>query len=193
SIPVYPIVRPRGGDFLYTENEFETMKKDVLLCKQLGFEGVVVGLLHTDGSIDITRTTQLVNIAWPMGVTFHRAFDRAANLFTALEAVIETGCERILTSGGVPDAPAGAETIKKLVQEAGHRIIIMPGSGVRAANLEQLVQATGAVEFHSSAKTAISSAMQHRNENFPGNDGGYDGVNEQEIQQMCSLLNPVGQ
>lgn len=190
SIPVYPIIRPRGGDFLYTETEYAIIKKDVLLCKQLGFEGVVVGLLNADGTIDTPRTKQLVELAWPMGVTFHRAFDRAADLPAALEAVIETGCERILTSGGFTDAPSGAETIKELVVTASNRIIIMPGSGVRAANIEELAKITGAVEFHSSAKTAIHSAMQHRNGNFPENDGSYDGVEEQEIKLMARLLAP---
>lgn len=188
SIPVYPIIRPRGGDFLYNDDEFAIMKQDVQLCKQLGFEGVVIGLLQTDGTIDIKRTAKLVQIAWPMGVTFHRAFDRAKDAFRALKSIIETGCERILTSGQAPDAPAAAAMIKELVDAAGDQIIIMPGSGVRASNLEMLVQQTGATEFHSSAKKTAASAMQYRNALFPENDGAYDTVDADEIVRMKEIL-----
>lgn len=188
SIPVYPIIRPRGGDFLYTDDEFNMMKDDILLCRQLGFAGVVTGLLNADGTIDKKRTARLVETAYPMEVTFHRAFDRTNDAFTALEDVIDTGCERILTSGRVPDAPSGAGLIKQLVEAADERIIIMPGSGVRAASLEALIQQTGATEYHSSAKTAIGSTMQYRNDHFPGSDGTYDGVDEAEIAAMKTII-----
>lgn len=187
-IPVYPIIRPRGGDFLYSEAEYAIMKEEVLCCKQLGFEGVVLGLLNTDGTIDKKRTARLVEMAYPMGVTFHRAFDRANDAFLALEAVIDTGCERILTSGQVPDAPLGAGLIKQLVEQADERIIIMPGSGVRAANLEALIQQTGATEYHSSAKKTMASFMQYRNNHFPESDGRYDGVDEAEIVAMKEIV-----
>jgi copper homeostasis protein len=188
SIPVYPIIRPRGGDFLYNDEEFAIMKQDVLLCKQLGFEGVVIGLLQTDGTVDVKRTAQLVQIAWPMGVTFHRAFDRTNDPFSALENIIETGCERVLTSGLMPDAPTATAFIKELVDAAGDQIIIMPGSGVRASNLEMLVRQTGATEFHSSAKITTASAMQYRNARFPENDGAYDTVDGAEVAQMKNIL-----
>lgn len=188
SIPVYPIIRPRGGDFLYSDDEFNVMKEDVLLCKQLGFDGIVTGLLHTDGAIDKKRTARLVEAAYPMGVTFHRAFDRANDAFKALEDIIETGCERILTSGLVPDAPSGTALIKQLIETAAERLIVMPGSGVRAANLEALIRQTGATEYHSSAKTAIGSTMQYRNNHFPDNDGTFDGVDETEIAAMKTII-----
>jgi copper homeostasis protein len=117
SIPVFPIIRPRGGDFLYTDTEFEVMKQDVQLCKQLGFEGVVIGLLNADGTVDTKRTKQLIDLAYPLEVTFHRAFDRTADPFEAMEQLIAIGCQRILTSGQVPDANNGQELIKQLINE----------------------------------------------------------------------------
>lgn len=163
NLKLYPIIRPRGGDFLYSAEEFEIMKRDVLLCKELGCDGVVIGLLKADGSIDKIRTSQLVEAAYPLGVTFHRAFDRVANPFEALEDVIVTGCERILTSGLKPTAPEGAETIAALVRQSNDRIIIMPGSGVRADNITELARQTQATEFHSSARAHIPSAMEYIN------------------------------
>jgi copper homeostasis protein len=159
SLLLYPIIRPRGGDFLYTAEEFEIMKKDIQLCKELQCDGVVIGLLQPDGSIDKKRTSELVEVAYPLGVTFHRAFDRAANPFEALEDVISIGCERILTSGLKPTALEGADTLGALVKQANDRIIIMPGSGVRANNIQTIAQRTGATEFHSSARNDQPSAM----------------------------------
>lgn len=187
-IPVYPIIRPRGGDFLYSEAEFETMKDDIRLCKQLGFEGVVIGMLDADGAVDARRTAALVQLAWPMGVTFHRAFDRAADPFAALEVLIEMGCERVLTSGQVPAAPDGAALIRQLVEQADGRMIVMPGSGVRAANLAQLMADTGAAEYHSSAKTTIATGMHFKAPGFDAADGSYDGVSETEITAMLEIL-----
>ena len=159
SIPVFPIIRPHGGDFLYGNDEFEVMKQDIRVCKDLQFEGVVTGLLTIDGNIDTFRTQRLVELAWPMELTFHRAFDRAKNPLQALEDIISCGCNRILTSGQVPKAPDGKELIKELVEKAGERIIILPGSGIRADNIRELATYTGAKEFHSSARKSIASAM----------------------------------
>jgi copper homeostasis protein len=159
NIPVFPIIRPRGGDFLYSDDEFAVIKKDVELCKELGFEGVVIGLLNADGTVDAARTKILVDTAYPMEVTFHRAFDRAADPLAALETIIACGCNRILTSGQVPNAWDGKELIKQLVTKANDRIIIMPGSGVRSSNIKELAEFTGAVELHSSARKNIASAM----------------------------------
>ena len=160
---LYPIIRPRGGDFLYSDDEFEIMKRDVLLCKELGCDGVVIGLLQPDGSVDKKRTAVLVEAAYPLGVTFHRAFDRVANPFEALEDIIATGCERILTSGLKPTAAEGAEMLAQLVRQANDRIIIMPGSGIRAGNIVALARQTGAIEFHSSARKATDSKMEYFN------------------------------
>src|SRR6476620_10415269 len=116
NIPVFPIVRPRGGDFLYSNEEFEVIKKDVRLIKDLGFEGIVVGLLKKDGTIDTRQTGKLVELAYPMEVTFHRAFDRAAEPLHAMEEIITCGCQRILTSGQVPNAVDGKELIQQLIE-----------------------------------------------------------------------------
>jgi copper homeostasis protein len=164
GIDVYPIIRPRGGDFLYDDDEFAIMKKEIQICKELGCEGVVIGMLLPDGTIDAARCRQLVGLAYPMGVTFHRAFDRAANPFEALEVIIETGCERILTSGQKPVATDGSKLLNDLVRQANERIIIMPGSGVRSSNIIELAQKTGAVEFHSSARINLDSPMEFINE-----------------------------
>jgi copper homeostasis protein len=179
DIDIYPIIRPRGGDFLYDDLEFAIMQKDIAMCKQLGCNGVVIGLLTADGQVDIERTTILVEQAWPMGVTFHRAFDMTADPLQALEDVISTGCERILTSGQRNTAPEGTELLKTLVNLAEGRIIIMVGSGVRANNITMLVQETGATEFHTTARSYVESKMVYRNPHV--SMGGIPGVPEYGI------------
>ena len=163
DIELFPIIRPRGGDFLYSDDEFEIIKEDILQCKKIGCDGVVIGLLNADGTIDKTRTSQLVNLAYPMSVTFHRAFDRANDPFKAMEDIIECGCERILTSGQQPTASEGFELIASLIKQADERIIIMPGSGLRSDNIISIAKQSGAVEFHSSARTTIDSKMSFNN------------------------------
>ncbi len=163
QIGLFPIIRPRGGDFFYTEEEFEIMKTDINLCKQLGCDGVVIGLLKADGTIDKKRNAALVELAYPLGVTFHRAFDRTADAFKAMEDIIEIGCERILTSGQKPNALDGADMIGQLIKQAGERIIIMPGSGVRSDNIMELAKKTGATEFHTSARINTESGMLYSN------------------------------
>lgn len=162
SIPVFPIIRPRGGDFLYSDEEFEVMKKDIQLCKELGFEGLVTGLLLKDGTIDIVRTSKLVKLAYPLEVTFHRAFDRAKDPLKSLEDIIKCGCQRILTSGQVPNAFDGKELIRQLVNQSAERIVIMPGSGVRSNNINEIASYTGATELHSSARKNIASPMEFK-------------------------------
>ncbi len=169
SIELYPIIRPRGGDFLYTDDEFEIMKTDIRQCKSLGCDGIVTGLLLEDGKIDMTRTSQLVQIAYPMGVTFHRAFDRCADPMEGLEAVIQTGCERILTSGQMPQAADGIPLIATLISQATHRIIIMPGSGIRPDNIASIAEQTRATEFHSSARKLNDSKMTFNNRQMQEN------------------------
>jgi copper homeostasis protein len=166
SIELYPIIRPRGGDFLYSEIEFEVMKADIENCKSLGCDGVVIGILNADGTIDKKRCKQLVEIAHPMKVTFHRAFDRTNDPFKAMEDIISIGCERILTSGQKNLAIDGEELLNKLVKQANKRIIIMPGSGVKSDNIETLVKNTNATEFHTSARTFIDSKMEFINESM---------------------------
>ena len=160
NIELFPIIRPRGGDFLYSEVDFKIMKEDISVCKKMGCDGVVLGMLKEDGSIDTQRTTQLVELAYPMSVTFHRAFDRAYHPYEALENIIDCGCERILTSGQKPTALEGISLIAALIKKAENRIIIMPGSGLRADNIKEIAQLSGATEFHSSARRSVESEMK---------------------------------
>lgn len=163
TIQLFPIIRPRGGDFLYSDDEFIIMQKDILWCKQIGCDGVVIGILNSDGTVDKKRTGKLVTLAYPMSVTFHRAFDRVLDPFKALEDLIDIGCERILTSGKKPTALEGAFLLKQLVEQADERMIIMPGSGVRAINILEIAKQTGAKEFHSSARADLASQMEYQN------------------------------
>ncbi len=185
TVPVFPIIRPRGGDFLYTDTEYQIMKQDVLVAKELGFKGVVIGLLKSDGRIDKIRTAELVALAKPMQVTFHRAFDRCIDPMQGLEDIIETGCHRILTSGQVPNVANALPLIKQLVEQANGRIIIMPGSGVRANNINAILLQTGVVEIHSSARKNNPSKMEFNvtsmNENLQST-----GVDVDEIKMMLS-------
>jgi len=149
EIPVFPIIRPRAGDFVYTDSEFAIMKRDISVVRDLGMDGVVLGILRADCSVDVERTRELVQWARPLEVTFHRAFDSTPDLLLALEDVIATGATRILTAGGATGAPQGAEVLRKLVNAARHRIVIMPGGGLDAANIAKIVADTKAREFHS--------------------------------------------
>ncbi len=158
------IIRPRGGDFCYSDIEFEVMKKDIELVKQAGADGIVIGILNPDGTVDVKRTTELVKIATPLPVTFHRAYDMTASPFDALDAVIDTGAARILTSGQMANAFDGKELIKRLVEKAGESIIIMPGGGVNSNNILQLIEETGASEFHLSAKKYFPGKMGYKKE-----------------------------
>lgn len=158
-IDLFPIIRPGGGDFLYSGDEFSIMKADIKVCKNLGCDGVVIGMLTQENKVDKKRCSALVDLAYPLPVTFHRAFDCAADPFDALADIIDIGCERILTSGQKPVATEGAELIKLLIEKAGERIIIMPGSGVRSTNVLAIAKSTGAVEFHSSARIQIENKI----------------------------------
>lgn len=187
SIELYVMIRPRGGDFFYADDEFEIMKADVKTCKKLGCDGIVIGMLQKDGSIDKKRCKELVVLAYPLGVTFHRAFDRTEDPFNALEDIIETGCERILTSGQQPKAIDGAQIIKKLIAHADDRIIIMPGSGVNAENIISLAENTGAKEFHSSAGIYTESKMNYTNLSM-NESLKHLTVNKDEVKSIVELL-----
>ncbi len=169
NIQVFPIIRPRGGDFLYTETEFEVMKDDIKAAQDIGCEGVVIGILSNDGSVDVERCQELVELANGMDVTFHRAFDRVNDPQTSLEQIIAIGCKRILSSGLRPTAIEGTSILKALVSQANERIKIMPGSGVRAENIIQLAKDTGASCFHSSARKTLKSQMQYLNTDMKEN------------------------
>ncbi len=187
NLQVYPIIRPRGGDFLYNDDEYLMMRTDILLCRELGCEGVVIGLLNRDGTVDKERCKRLVQLAYPMGVTFHRAFDRAVSPFEALEDIIETGCERILSSGQHPTAIEGIQLLNELVRQSNDRISIMPGSGVRSSNIITLAKETSATEFHSSARIAVPSTMEYTNATMEESLSTIV-ADEQEIISMKTLL-----
>ncbi|MFV0537688.1 MAG: copper homeostasis protein CutC [Dysgonomonas sp.] len=168
DIQLNTIIRPRGGDFYYTDIEFDTMKQDVHHCGKTKCDGVVFGILSSDGSIDKERNSELVNIArqYGMSITFHRAFDRANNLLQALEHIIELGFNRILTSGGMQSAPEGSDIIKKLIERANGRISIMPGGGITELNIYELVKATGLKEFHGSFRSKYKGKMKYLSPSF---------------------------
>ncbi|CAH0997107.1 Copper homeostasis protein CutC [Emticicia aquatica] len=161
SIQLYVMIRPRGGEFCYSNAEFEVMKEDILIAKNAGADGVVFGILNPDGSVDKTRTTTLVDLAKPMKVTFHRAFDVAKNPFEALEDIINCGCERILTSGQKNTAIEGLDLLKALVEKSNNRIEIMAGSGVSAQNAQQFLN-IGIHALHMTGKGIQESKMIFR-------------------------------
>jgi len=162
GIGLFVMIRPRGGDFCYSDLEFEVMGEDIRRAGPLGVDGIVLGILDLDGHVDIERTRALVELAHPLPVTFHRAIDMTPDLPAALEDVIATGAARILTSGGELQAPLAVPQIARLIEIARGRISIMPGSGIRPENIAALAQATGATEFHSSARTPAPSPMRFR-------------------------------
>jgi copper homeostasis protein len=163
KIPLHVMIRPRGGDFLYSSHDFEAMKTDIEYCKKSKVDGVVFGILNADAGIDKNRCKELVTLARPMSVTFHRAFDMSSNFPQSLEDIIDCGFNRILTSGGKQNAIDGADQIASLIEQAGNRIIIMPGGGVRKENILELYKKSGAKEFHVSARKIIQSSMQYQN------------------------------
>jgi copper homeostasis protein len=192
DVSLYPIIRPRGGDFLYSNDEYEIMLHDVKLCKQLGCDGVVIGVLNSDGTIDLNRTATLIDIAYPMGVTFHRAFDRCKEPFEAMEQLIKIGCERILTSGQRPVAVEGIELIAQLNQKADHRITIMPGSGVRKENIKMLADITGCSEFHSSLRAKTKGNMEFIHPAFVNSEDSYLN-NSIDPNELVALRNALTQ
>jgi len=190
DIVLFPIIRPRGGDFLYTKDEFEIMKNDIKLCKELGCEGIVIGLLNMDGTIDMTRTSELIELAYPLEVTFHRAFDRCKDPFAALEELIEIGCQRILTSGQKPTVSEGVDLIAELNKKADDRIIILPGSGVRKDNIKMLAEKIGCLEFHSSLRGKAKSPMQFIHPAFADSAESYSN-NEISPDEVRALRNAL--
>jgi copper homeostasis protein len=190
DIALFPIIRPRGGDFLYTKDEFEIMKNDIKLCKELGCEGIVIGLLNMDGTIDMTRTSELIELVYPLEVTFHRAFDRCKDPFAALEELIEIGCQRILTSGQKPTVSEGVDLIAELNKKADDRIIILPGSGVRKGNIKMLAEKTGCIEFHSSLRGKAKSPMQFIHPAFADSAESYSN-NEISPDEVRALRNAL--
>lgn len=167
NIKINVIIRPRGGDFLYTPPEIQSMLYDIELCKQLGVNGVVFGVLTKEGDVDVPLLKKLVAAAKPLSITFHRAFDVCRDAFAALEDIIGAGVDRILTSGQDGDIMKGLPLIAELVKKAGDRIIIMPGCGIFEHNIAEIEAKTGAKEFHIIARRVIHSGMEFRRQNVP--------------------------
>ncbi|MBI9031897.1 copper homeostasis protein CutC [bacterium] len=186
------MIRPRGGDFCYSDLEFSIMKEDILIAKELGANYVVLGILTPDGHVDVYRTSQLIELAKPMQVTFHRAFDFTLDPFQALEDVIKTGARRLLTSGQEPKAIQGKELIKDLVALSKERISIMAGSGVNPDNKAELLDYCGVKELHLSAKTTKNSLMNFQTErlsltsNLPANSYQNNIADYEMIKKMLS-------
>jgi copper homeostasis protein len=162
-IGAYVMIRPRGGDFLYSDAEFALMREDVELAREAGARGVVLGLLGADGTVDVERTRELVKAAGAMDVTFHRALDMARDQEEALEAAIDAGATRVLTSGAAKTAVQGAAKIAAMVRRAKGRIGVMVGGNVRPGNVQQTAAATGASQFHAALRAAVASPMVYRN------------------------------
>ncbi len=181
GIDVNVIIRPRGGDFLYSDNEIETMKRDVEICHKLGVNGIVTGILLRDGSVDVERTAQLVALAAPMSVTFHRAFDMCKDPIKSLEDIITTGAVRLLTSGQKNSAAEGTDLINKLVSLSRDRIIIMAGGGIDTHNVASIIRATNVREIHLTGRKLIQSDMIYRR----------DGISMSNINEISEFSRKV--
>lgn len=187
SILLYPILRPRSGNYFYSDEEFAILKDDIEMCRQLGCDGISVGVQTIHSEIDTERLKRVVEWAGPMGVTCNRVFDCAPDPFKALEDIINCGCERVLTSGQKTAAPDAAELLAKLVKQAGDRIIIMPGAGVKSSNIAQLKAACGATEFHSSARIIAPNPVTYINKEV--NDYGNVYIaDKEEVKAMMEAL-----
>jgi copper homeostasis protein len=176
TIGLHVLIRPRGGDFLYTDVEYDIMRRDIDFCGELGVDGIVIGILEKSGNIDVEKTAKLIESARPMSVTFHRAYDMCNDPKKGLEAVIASGANRLLTSGQKNRAEEGIELISKLIEKGGERIIIMPGSGISLSNIELIARTTGAREFHLTGRNVLESEMMFQKPNI--SMGGYSGMSE---------------
>ena len=179
DIQMFVIIRPRGGDFLYTKEEFEVMCNDILEAKRNGADGIVSGALTAEGEIDIEKTTKMLELAYPLPFTFHRAFDMCKDPFEALEQLKKLKVSRILTSGQKKTAEDGIPLLKELVRKADNNITIMPGAGINVNNIVPLISETGAKEFHFSGKKKYTSGMRYFNDNI--SMGSSNGVDEYSV------------
>ncbi len=193
-LPIHVMIRPRAGDFRYSDYELEIMRKDIQAAKQSKMDGVVLGILHENARVDVERTKMLVKLAHPLPVTFHRAFDLAKNPATALEDVVQTGASRILTSGGESKATDGLKILTHLVHAANRRVSIMPCGGVNSANIVRIIRATSAREIHTSVGTSHLRATNNGNS---GKSAARSGIPsplfEKNVVKLVSRLNTVSQ
>jgi copper homeostasis protein len=190
---VHVMIRPRGGDFLYSQDELAVMSEDITLAADCGVDGVVFGLLTAEADVDVEGTRRLVELARPMAVTFHRAIDMTRDLVAALEDVVCTGADRVLTSGGEPDALSGRYRIRDLVRASNGRIRIMAGGGVRASNAAEIAHATGVREFHASLRQTTPSPVKHQVRTVHLGDPGVDeyvrsGVRVEDVRALREAI-----
>lgn len=188
SIPVHVLVRPRAGDFAYGDEEHATMLADIAYCAAAGCDGVVVGTLTVDGDVDVARCRELVSAAGGLDLTFHRAIDVCRDPAAALEAVIGLGFRRVLSSGGAASAMEGSAVLRRLVEQAAGRIAVMPGAGIGAGNIGALMVATGAREFHASAKRTLPSRMRFAPTAALGMAGGETRSDAAEVRHLVDAL-----
>jgi copper homeostasis protein len=188
SISLYPIIRPRAGNYYYDDDEFEIMKQDIIFCRENGCDGISIGVQKVDGQIDTERMKRIVEWAGPLGVTCNRVFDCAPDPNKALEDIISCGCERILTSGLRSAAPDAGALLKKLVEAAGDRIIIMPGAGINSKNIRKLVDETNANEYHGSARKIAANPVTFLNKEVSDYGNVYI-TDEKEVRDIIAQLN----
>ena len=192
KLRTYVLIRPRTGNFIYNALEFESIRREVILCRQLGATGVVVGFLDSNLDIDISKTKEIVALAEDMEVTFHRAFDICNNPLQNLEKVIDCGCTRILTSGCKATAHKGMDMLKKLTNQANGRIKIMAGSGINAANAREIINTTGVDEIHASCKHVVGNWNETDVEQFldPSNSI-YSETDSDEVRRLSSIITQI--
>lgn len=193
SIAMHAIIRPRAGDFCYSDEEFDVMCRDIDNAKRVGIEGVVLGILDPEGRVDIQRTRQLVKIARPMSITFHRAFDMSADLQQSLEDVCAAGADRILTSGGEQSCIEGVQTLAQLVKSARGRVIIMAGGGIGPDNVAKIVENTSVSEIHVGLASPMTSLMKYRNPRVilgkaPGREYDRRQVLEENVRSLARAI-----
>ena len=192
SIGLNVIIRPRGGDFLYSKEEIREMLHDIRMAKDIGADGLVFGCLLPDGTVDKENMALLMEAAGNTPVTFHRAFDHTSDPMLALEDIIGLGCRRILTSGCMPTAKEGLPLLSRLVKEAGDRIIIMPGCGINETNIEETARLSGAKEFHFSARESVESGMIFRNPDVAmGNEADPYGTIRTTVRRVAATIRPL--
>ena len=192
KLRTYVLIRPRTGNFIYNSLEFDNIRREVIVCRQLGATGVVIGFLDNNLDVDISKTKEIVDLAGEMEVTFHRAFDICNNPMQNLERVIDCGCSRILTSGCKATAYQGMDMLKKLVGQANGRIKIMAGSGINADNAIEIINTTGVSEVHASCKHVVGNWNETDVEHFldPSNSI-YSETDSNEVRRMSTLITQI--
>ena len=188
DIGIHVLIRPRAGDFVYSNLEFDEMLADVQFCKDTGCDGVVIGVMNRDATVDVERTKALIEAARPMHVTFHRAFDKCADPIASLAILIQLGIDRLLTSGLQNKAEEAVTLLKELVDYAAGNIVVMPGAGVDSSNMEMILNATGAKAIHSSAKVTIASTMVYDRAEVSGMNESIYSTSKEKVHQLVDIL-----